>query len=242
MSKGINGVWRRRLARALVHAGAGLADVLYPPRCVGCGNGIRANEQPLCKPCMASLERVDAGELAIHVRTNVPAFAAESVFALWMFDKGGALQRAQHLLKYGQRPAFGRVLGEAITAGWRGFCDAVPDLIVPIPLHRTRYLERGYNQSLALAEGIGRALGVPVRAHAIRRRQATKRQTGLNREARQANVAGAFVAVPEYVAGRKLILVDDVITTGATASAAVDALKTSGAERVDFVALAHART
>lgn len=221
---------------------SGILDVLYPPRCVGCERGIAASEQPLCVQCMSGLERVDADELARHVRTNIPGFAARSIFALWMFDKGGTLQRAQHLLKYGQRPAFGNALGAALAAGWSAFVQELPDLVVPVPLHRTRQLERGYNQSLALARGICNVLHVGLAESALHRTSVTRRQTGLTRLARQDNVRGAFSASVDVLSGKRVMLVDDVVTTGATASAAIEAMLGAGARSIDFVALAHART
>ena len=221
---------------------AGFIDILYPPRCAGCDRGILAKEQPLCGPCMSQLERVDSDELERHIRGNIPRFGAASIFALWMFDKGGRLQRAQHLLKYGQRPLFGHTLGAVLAAGWSSGGRKRPDIVVPIPLHRTRHLERGYNQSLTLAEGLCRVLSVPIAPGALSRLQVTRRQTGLARDARRANVRGAFEGKSDLVAGKHILLLDDVITTGATASSAIDTLLESGATRVDFVALAHART
>ncbi len=217
-------------------------DVLYPPRCVGCERGIRSFEQPLCARCVSGLERVDPMELRQHIRSNVPDFAASSVFALWMFDKGGVLQRAQHALKYGQRPAYGDRLGAALGTAWFDHYVVVPDLIVPIPLHRTRRLERGYNQSEMLALGLAKRLSIRVEQLALSRVNVTRRQTGLTRQARQENVAGVFRADPNLVRGQRVLLIDDVVTTGATAASAIDALLDAGADFVDFVALAHARS
>lgn len=225
-----------------VRASATLLDLVYPPRCSGCGTGIRASEQPLCARCMGGLERVDPEELRAHVLSNVPSFAAKSVFALWMFDKGGMLQRAQHQLKFGRRPTYGIMLGIALGQAWRAFSGSVPDRVVPIPLHRVRFLERGYNQSAMLSEGVARSVGAGVNMHALWRAAPTRRQTGLTREERSANVRGVFRVRGDELTRKHVLVVDDVITTGATASAVVDALLVAGVRRVDFAALAHART
>ncbi len=226
---------------ALLTLASGIVDVLYPCRCVGCGRGIKSAEQPLCSRCMAGLERVDPSELLVHVRSNIDDFPATTVFALWMFDKGGVLQRAQHLLKYGQRPAFGATLGAALATGWREYFPFQPDAVIPIPLHRTRQLERGYNQSETLARGVAHELETQLDHRALLRTGVTRRQTGLTREARQENVDGVFFGDPDLLEGRSVMLIDDVITTGATAASAIRALREAGAVGVHFAALAHAR-
>ena len=219
-----------------------LLDLLYPPRCVGCERGIGVAEQPLCRWCMQSIERVDLEELLLHVRKNIPEWRARFLYAHWMFDKGGALQRAQHMLKYGQRPFFGRALGAALAGGFVSTAPGLPDLVVPIPLHRTRQLERGYNQSHALAQGICAETGFCLAANALRRVAVTRRQTGLSRSERRKNVSNSFRADPDIVSQRSVLLVDDVITTGATAASAIEALLNAGARTADFAALAHARS
>jgi ComF family protein len=104
------------------------------------------------------------------------------------------------------------------------------DLLVPVPLDRGRGRERGYNQSALLAEPIGRALGLPLLAGALRRTRATRPQVGLSARERRANVRGAFAcADPSAVEGRRVLVVDDVMTTGATLEACADALTAAGA-------------
>lgn len=109
---------------------------------------------------------------------------------------------------------------------------------MPVPLHWRRRLERGFNQSELLAEAVARRYGQrPV--HAIRRRRHTEAQAGLSNAGRRTNVAGAFAVVrKDAVAGRRIILVDDVMTTGATAAACARALKRAGAQRVVLITLA----
>ena len=168
--------------------------------------------------------------------------AARAV-ALWGFDAGGTVQRVQHALKYRGRPSLGvplgRLLGQAFARevpGWR------PDLVMPVPLSRLRELERGYNQSSGLASGAAEALGALTSGSVLVRTRPTQSQTTLALAQRWANVDGAFALAPEAsggLAGRRVLLVDDVLTTGATLLAAARPLHDAGAE-VGVIALAHA--
>jgi ComF family protein len=114
-------------------------------------------------------------------------------------------------------------------------------LLIPVPLHRLRLLQRRFNQSALLAKGLGRAAGVPVAVMALQRTRRTAAQVGLGDEARRANVAQAFSVKPEarkLLQGKNIVLIDDVITTGATANACAEALLGAGAARVDVLAIA----
>jgi len=233
-------MWFGESGRLIGALSGGLLDILYPPRCAGCEGVMRASEQPLCARCVASLERVDQAELDGALDTDTHQEIASN-FALWMFDKGGILQRAQHLLKYGRRPGFGRSLGHVLGRAWQSERSVVPELIVPVPLHPARLYERGYNQSAMLAAGVAEAIRVPLLLDGVRRTAATRRQTGLSREERSANVQGAFAIETASVEGRRVLLIDDVVTTGATSLAAARALLAARAVCVDFAALAFAR-
>ena len=220
--------------------GRGLLDVVYPPRCLGCGRRPESPQLPLCPQCLQSLERApEMGVAARLDRLPVGGGVFEGASALWVFDKGGTLQAVQHALKYQNRPRYGvplgRLMGEA-------FADRhpVPDGVVPVPLHQTRRLERGYNQSRTLAEGTAEALGCPARPELLTRPTPTRSQTGLSREDRWRNVRDCFSAAAEAADGRWL-LVDDVLTTGSTAVAAGRTLADAGAENLYLMTLGLAR-
>jgi ComF family protein len=148
----------------------------------------------------------------------------------------GTLRELIHLFKYeGVRPLarnFGRFLTQALPR------EAGFEVIVPMPLHWFKQWQRGFNQSDLLAREIGKTWGVPVR-HAIRRKKATLPQAGLTNAKRRLNMSGAFVAKPgRPLDGMRVLLVDDVVTTGATASACARVLKRAGASHVALLALA----
>jgi ComF family protein len=216
-----------------------LLDLLYPPRCAACGGA----GEPFCDSCADAL--VPPGEgcprcgrpgratVCGACLAHPPSFQAVQAGGLF----GGPLADAIHALKYGDRPALARPLGS-----WLADCVALPPgaMIVAVPLGRRRRLDRGYDQAGRLAEQLARAAGVPRLAGALRRVRETPPQVGRSRAARAANVAGAFAADPRRVSGQELVLVDDVVTTGATAEAAARALLAAGARRVTVVALARA--
>lgn len=147
----------------------------------------------------------------------------------------GTLRELVHLFKYsGMRPlsrTFGRFLTQALPR------ETSFDVIVPMPLHWLKQWQRGFNQADLLAREIGKKWGVPVR-NVIRRKRATSPQAGLTNAKRRANVRGAFKIARGDLQGRRVLLVDDVVTTGATASACARVLKRAGAAHVALLALA----
>jgi ComF family protein len=180
-------------------------------------------------------------------REDEPAFDGARSFGLYT----GNLRQAVLRLKFGGDERLGARLGELLASPW----DALPQvgefaspLIVPVPLHASRRRERGFNQSDLLAAGLVRALGrqnagaaPPVAKACLRRKRATPPQTGLSVAARRENLQGAFEVVkPQAVRGRRIVLVDDVMTTGATLSACARALKRAGAAQVMGLTLARA--
>lgn len=118
----------------------------------------------------------------------------------------------------------------------------LPALLIPVPLHRTRLRERGYNQALVLARPLAQALGIPLRHDLLERTKATPPQTGLNAKARRRNLGGAFAIAPSIALPAHVALFDDVMTTGATLREATRVLLKAGVARVDVWALARAPT
>ncbi|BDG03796.1 ComF family protein [Anaeromyxobacter oryzae] len=219
-----------------------LLDLVYPPRCAACRAPL--DGEPFCPICAGAIDPVPSGCARCGLPGLAPACGAclaappafERVRAAGLF--GGPLADAVHGLKYGGRAALARPLG-----AWLAARAPLPPgaVVVSVPLGRARRIARGYDQAALLADGLVRAAGVPVRRlrGALVRVRETPPQVGRTRAERLRNVAGAFAATAA-VAGRHVVLVDDVVTTGATAEAAATALRRAGARSVEVVALARA--
>ena len=169
-------------------------------------------------------------------RRRRPRFAYARAAARY----GGLVREAIHALKFGGRRGLAEPLGELVAGiGLSALPGAAPDLLVPVPLHRRRERERGYNQALLLSRHLERAWGVPVNADVLVRRGATVPQADLDAPARRRNVRGAFaVTRPEAIVGRHVVLVDDVLTTGATAGECARCLSRAGASVVGVLTIA----
>lgn len=161
--------------------------------------------------------------------------------ALYRFVPGGMLQQVVHKLKYQDRPDigvhFGRMAGLQIKANWKP-----PDCIIPVPLHPNKLWKRGYNQAERLASGISEVLGVPVYAKGLIKSTATPSQTSLHRLERVSNVGGSFIQNPSYdLRGKHVLLVDDVLTTGATLEACAEVVLKNTGSLVSMCTLAMGR-
>jgi ComF family protein len=162
-----------------------------------------------------------------------PAFTTARAAALYLPAAVGlnALATAVHGLKYRRRRRVAAALGPLLAARYPYDRDAI---LVPVPLHARRLRSRGFNQALLLARALGRRYGLEVAARALVRVRDTHIQPGLSAADRRRNLRGAFaVRSPEIVAGRRVVVIDDVLTTGATADACARSLVTAGAARVD---------
>jgi ComF family protein len=215
-------------AECLLCTGAVDGDPDDPLICSLCRSRWRPVPDPVCERCGQPRD----GDLECRACTGWPAGFCRVRSAVWLDESA---REAVHHLKYGgwrrAAVAMGKVLAKVDAFGDR-------PVLVPVPLGAARRRARGYNQSAELARALSHALRVPLREDLLRRTRDTAKQTGLTPEARQANVAGAFVG--KVVAGWRPVIVDDVFTTGATLVAAAEALLQSGAPEVGAVTFARA--
>lgn len=201
---------------------SGALDLLAPPHCPGCDLPT-AEAHAFCAGCAPLIEKADGG-----------------LEALGGYVFGGPLADAIRRFKYGGRSELARPLVPLLVNALRPLAGRY-DAIAFVPLHPRRLRARGFDQAGLLGHGAARALGVPV-VHALRRLRATDVQASLDRERRGSNVRGAF-AVKGKVEGARLLLIDDVRTTGATLAEASRALSSAGAQVISFaLAVAEAGT
>ncbi len=197
-----------------------LLDLFYPRLCVACGQNRPSGDACFCLPCRLKLRPTDhhlhaENEFTQRFWGTTPVQAGA---ALFYFQKKSPVQRALHQLKYKNQPEIGLQLGREMgrrLAQSELFQQV--DVIVPVPLHPKKARARGYNQSEKFAEGIAEIWGKRLETQALVRQIFSKSQTTMHRSERFANTESAFqVKLPKRLAGKNILLVDDVLTTGAT--------------------------
>ena len=231
-----------------------LFALLLPDDCRVCGQPLKdVSRVPVCRPCLGVPAPLTADYFCVSCRApfvnrfplddsgrcalcrgNLQGFDAAYCFGAYE----GTLRELIHLFKYDRIRTLARPLAVHLASAFPR--EERFDAIVPMPLHWLRRWRRGFNQSGLLAKEVGRRCGLPV-IHAVRRRRATPPQAGLSHARRRVNVAGAFApARGRSVEGLRVLLLDDVMTTGATASSCARALKKAGARYVAVLTLARA--
>ena len=234
-------------------------DALLPPRCLSCGRTVdepgrvcaacwselRFLAAPLCRQCGYPFEFEPTPEVAGDLlgealcaacRRSPPAFDRARAALAYNAASKPLILRFKHADRTDSAPAFALWMRQAAGPLLRE-----ADLIVPVPLHRRRLFLRRYNQAGLLAQRLAELAGKPYRPDLLIRRRATPSQGRLSRRRRKLNVAGAFAVAPagrERLKGQRVLLVDDVLTTGATLSACARTLKRGGAATVDALVLA----
>lgn len=220
-----------RLYRALWSS----LDWLYPPNCGGCGRaGLR-----WCEDCQAAValiqppycticgQRLDRPAVCWNCQRHRPAFQQLRSWAVHT----GPVRNALHRLKYRRDMSLGEILARHLISvlentGWQ------VDLVVPVPLGVARLKERGYNQASLIARPLALGSGLAYSAQLVRRVRETQSQVGLSIEQRRENVHGAFLAQPDWVDGKSILVVDDVATSSSTLDACAEALLTAGCKAV----------
>jgi len=218
--------------------------LLFPNVCLVCEQLLQPHEEHVCGACYASFDAFASPELAeYYVRRTItdhfcfPTFF-ERAWSRYKFHKESDLQELLHSLKYQGIFTLGVTLGKQLGE-WLHSADLPDDIecIVPIPLHPLKKIERSYNQAEKIAEGISQLLNRPVRSSLLTRQRYMVSQTGLSATERQQNAEGAFGAKAPLRIGH-VLLVDDVLTTGATMVAAAQALHDAGVAKVSIATVA----
>ena len=238
-----------------------LLNFLYPPRCAACDVGLPIDatrrvcasclaaveppRPPLCRLCGAPLRAADEDERCDHCRATPPSFDSARAITRYRsgtdgsgIDGSSAVAALLRRHKYGLDQSLGRALAEYLDAAPALEADAY-DVVIPVPLHRSRLRWRGFNQAALLGAALARRLNCPLDVATLARVRSTASQTARDRAQRTRNVRDAFaVRRPLRVAGRRVLLIDDVMTTGATADECARVLRAAGARRIDVLTLA----
>jgi len=247
------------IAHLLKHKLHHLLDLIYPPRCLCCGdvgqkkmrqNGSGDQNLDLCDPCERSLpwlvnacrqcalplpDDVDGSLSCGRCLKKTPYF--DDSISLFSFE--GEVVRLIHLLKFHDRLAVSRLLGELLLRTVVQHTAEIPDCILPVPLHKKRLRQRGFNQSIDLARPLAENWGVILDTHSIQRTRETQSQTGLDAKQRKRNIRGAFevVSATNY---KHVAIIDDVVTTTSTVNELARILKSNGVEKVSVYSIARA--
>lgn len=236
--------WGRRFGRQVI-------DFLAPPKCLVCHDAV-LEPASLCLSCWANLKLIDApvcnvlgipfaydqGEGAISPAALAEPPTWDRARAAVAYDE--ASRRIVHALKYRDTMEAGLLMARLMARAGQPLIGEA-DVIVPVPLHRFRLWGRRFNQAAFLSQQISRQFGKAYRSDVLKRNRATRSQVGLSSDERRKNVAKVFQVMPEavgHIAGRRVLLVDDVLTTGATAGSCAAVMKKSGAAHVDVLTFA----
>lgn len=216
--------------------------LFFPNYCFGCNDGLVKGEEILCTRCLSELPRLDYYRSDDNPMVNrfIGRVPVKHGWALLKFQKTGIVQNLLHELKYNNHPEIGERLGKILSMNLieSGF-EKEFDWLIPVPLHKHRIRTRGYNQSAMIAKGMAEVLNIPYSDSIIRRITATKTQTKKSKIERWENVNYAFEVIdPNLISGKRILIVDDVVTTGATIEACAKVLLNAGASEISVACLA----
>jgi len=230
-----------------------ILDIIYPVRCPICGEIVIPKGNKICKPCKDKLQYITeprCKKCSKPIAQEEEEYCSDCErknfhftkgYAIWVYDE--AMRRSIANFKYHNKREYAKFyIEEMLLAYGDEIKKMAPDVIVPIPLHRSKYRERGYNQAEVLACGLGKRLTIPVLSHLLVRNKKTLPQKQLSDKERLRNLQEAFM-FNQTVAGRyrreinKVLLVDDIFTTGSTIEACTNELIVNGIKDINFITL-----
>jgi len=221
---------------------ADLFGLLFPRLCGGCGRQLNNGEKAICTHCLYHIPYTDHhlhkdNKVARHFWGKIPV---SNAMALCYYQKGNGVQQLIYSLKYRGRQEIGTKIGMLIAEKMlQGGMDTGIDLLIAVPLHQSKERKRGYNQSSSIASGIAGVLKLPVAERLLLRAANTESQTRKGRDNRHQNMQEAFrVPHPQALSGKHILLVDDVVTTGATLEACAIELFRSGVKEISIAVAA----
>ena len=219
------------MLNAIQHIGKGIAHLFFPRLCEGCKKPLLPKETVLCIGCELKLPFTSSltdNEAVQKLSGLFPFIHAE---ALLLFSKEGIAQHLMHQFKYRNKQEIGRHLGAELGKKIKEK-NQQADVLIPIPLHKKKEYQRGFNQAKLICEGMAEVLQIPINDEAVQRIRFTTSQTDKSREERMENVKDCFKVIdPTSLEGKHILLVDDVLTTGATlSSCAGELLKLEGVQ------------
>lgn len=214
-----------------------LISLIFPQNCINCSRSLFYHEQFICTKCKLDLPCTNDHLHEYNELMQKFAFEPKilSASAYLYFIKGGMSQRILHELKYKGKQRLGELLGEWYAKSLR---KINAEVIVPIPLHKSKERKRGFNQSLCFAKGLSRGLDIPIEEKLIKRIVNTTSQTKKSKFQRWSNMENAYSEAKEIVAGKHVLIVDDVITTGATIGMLSERLIDAGCLGIHIAAIA----
>lgn len=237
----------RKIKSVIKIVSSGVLQALYPRRCPVCDGIVGRAGEKVCLKCMDRLRLLTPPWCMRCGRKTEEGeeYCRDCREREHLFDRGRALYEYDsaaesiYRFKYGGRREYAEFYGEQIAEYLGDFIrDMDPEVIVPVPLHRRRMAGRGYNQAELLARAVGGRMGIPVDSRLLVRVRNTAPQKKLNREQRQNNLKRAFNITRNDVKLKRILVFDDIYTTGTTLDEAARALKAAGAERICFITLA----
>ncbi len=226
-----------------------LYKILYPDRCPVCDRARPIFGTGVCPECIKELKNIPLPVCEVCGRpVEKNEFRCrECKSARYSFDGGrsvfaySSLNESIYRFKYMKRPAYAKPYAELMYREIKGWLEWLnPDIFIPVPLHKKRLIARGYNQAKELAEELSKLTGIPVESSVLERAKNTLPQKLTDRRGRQINMKKAFIVRKNVVKFRRIVLIDDIFTTGSTIDSAAFALKASGVSEVYFLTLSRA--